>query len=111
MKTKDKIKRLCRDKYNMSLTEYERKLGFGNGSLSKNGHLRSDRLFIVARDLGVEMESLMDDEMIDYTVTTSAENKVFSSVEVEIIDAYRNASPDMKSIVMLALKLRKPNED
>lgn len=110
MKTKDKIKSLCRKKYDISLTDYEKKLGFGNGSLSKNGCLRSDRLFTVARDLGVDMESLMDDDIIGYVVSTTPENEVLSSVEIEIIDSYRKADRDMQRIVQIALKLKQKKD-
>ena len=136
MKTKDKIRELCRQKYGLSLTDYEQRLGFGNGSLSKNGFLRSDRLFKVANDLGVDMETLMDDEILvntvepsdersarsihgsvipmdgsvtahDYVVNTP-EGSPLSTFEIEMVDAYRAADRDIQSIVEIALKLRRP---
>ena len=105
MKTKDKIKSLCRDKYGISLTIYEQRLGYSNGSLSKDGQLRADRLLVVAHDLGVSMESLMDDELLEPLNTKVEKNQVFSSDEVSIIDAYRKADSLTRAMVLRTLGL------
>ena len=43
MKTQDKIKKLCKEKYNMPISVYEKKLGYANGSLTKGGNMYSSR--------------------------------------------------------------------
>lgn len=61
MKTSEIINELCRIK-EISVSELEKSLGFGNASLSKDGSLRSDRLLKVAEYFGVTMEYLMNCE-------------------------------------------------
>lgn len=61
MNTTDIIRELCA-KNGISVTELEKKLGFSNGSLTKNNYLRSDRLKTVADYFNVTMEYLMTGE-------------------------------------------------
>lgn len=58
MSTTDIIRDLCADR-KKSMTELEKELNFGNGSLTKNNYMRSDRLKIVADYFGVTMDYLM----------------------------------------------------
>lgn len=108
MKTKDKIKDLCKRKYNISLTLYEERLGFGNGSLSKGGFLRSDRLLIVALDLGVSMESLMDDDLLPHTAKNFLSSNVVSDDDMEIIRAFRSIDKGTQGNIRLLLGI--PNK-
>lgn len=56
--TKEIIKEECILK-GLTVSGLEQKLGYANGSLKKDGALRSDRLLEVARELNVSMEFLM----------------------------------------------------
>ena len=120
MTTVEKIRLLSRQKLNMSLTELEECLGWGNGSLSKKGYMRSDRLLIVASKLGVTMDSLMNDDL--KTFDTAAEFELaylrqggnhsieLSETEKELILSYRAASDDIKAAVCAVLGVKKDSE-
>lgn len=58
MEISDVIRELCKEK-GISVTDLEKELGFGNGSLTKKGTMRSDRLMIVANYFNVSMEYLL----------------------------------------------------
>ena len=58
MEISDVIRELCKEK-GISVTDLEKELGFGNGSLTKKGTMRSDRLMTVANYFNVSMEYLL----------------------------------------------------
>lgn len=64
MKTREKIKELVKRKYGITISEYEKRMGFSNGALKKDGQLKADRLYIIAQDLCVSMETLLDDDIV-----------------------------------------------
>ncbi len=58
MITQERIKDLC-EKQGTTVTALERELNISNGALKKDGPLKSDRLYTVAKELGVSMEYLV----------------------------------------------------
>lgn len=58
---KNKLSRLC-EKKNISIAELERNLGMSNGSLRKDGDIKSDRLYAISKFFDVTMEYLMGEE-------------------------------------------------
>ena len=65
MNTSEIIRSLCRDK-GISVKTLETELGFSNGSLTKGGALRSDRLYEVAKYFEVPVEYLITGKMPIY---------------------------------------------
>lgn len=106
MKTQDKIKKLCKEKYNMPISVYEKKLGYANGSLTKGGNMYSIRLFAVARDLGVTMESLIDDDILAAHQMKADLQIPFSEDEIELVKAFRTKSQEMQDGIRLMLGLQ-----
>jgi len=52
------IKKLCA-KEGIGVTQLEKKLGYGNGTIARSQNMRSDRLYEIANYFGVSMEYLM----------------------------------------------------
>lgn len=100
MKTGDKIRELCKEN-GISVTKLEEKLGFGNGSLTKNAYLRSDRLYVVAQYFGTTMESLMDDS--GEKVRTKRE-KPLSNEEKSVLRMYNALSDEQKAFIFATLE-------
>lgn len=63
MSIQEKIRNLCKKK-GISVTDLEKELGFGNGSLTKKGltSIRSDRLYSIAKYFDVSMEYFLSDD-------------------------------------------------
>lgn len=55
----ERIKALCREKKNISITVLEQELGYSNGSLAKAKDIPSSRIMEIANYLGVSMDYLM----------------------------------------------------
>lgn len=120
MTTVEKIRLLSRQKLNMSLTELEESLGWGNGSLSKKGYMRSDRLLIVATKLGVTMDSLMNDNLEAFDTAADFEIAYLrhggnhsidlTDTEKELVLCYRKASDDIKAAACAVLGVKKDSE-
>lgn len=55
----ERIKALCREKKNISITVLEQELGYSNGSLAKAKDIPSSRIMEISHYLGVSMDYLM----------------------------------------------------
>lgn len=93
----ERIKKLCREKKNISITTLEQKLGYSNGSLSKAKDIPGSRIMEIAKFLGISVDYLMTGEDTKF------------SPEMAMIDVeLTNMSLDMKKY---ALKLANLPED
>ncbi len=54
----ERIRELC-EKTGISITQLEKKLGYGNGTIARSQNMRSDRLYEIANFFGVSMEYLI----------------------------------------------------
>ena len=68
MTTLESIKKICREKKNISITTLEQELGYSNGSLSKAKDIPSIRIAEISKYLDVSMEYLMTGEETRFTV-------------------------------------------
>jgi transcriptional regulator with XRE-family HTH domain len=68
MTTLENIKKICREKKNISITTLEQELGYSNGSLAKAKDIPSSRICEISNYLGVSMEYLMTGEETRLTV-------------------------------------------
>ena len=55
----ERIKQLCREKKNISITTLEQELGYSNGSLAKAKDIPSSRIMEISEYLDVTMDYLM----------------------------------------------------
>ena len=65
----------------------------------------SIRLFAVARDLGVSMESLIDDDILAAHQIKANLQIPFSDDEIELVKAFRTKSQEMQDGIRLMLGL------
>ena len=64
MEVLDIIKQLCKEK-NLSISQLESELDFGNGSIAKSkGNMSADRMYQIAKYFKVPMEYLMTGKTI-----------------------------------------------
>ena len=68
MTTLESIKKICREKKNISITTLEQELGYSNGSLSKAKDIPSSRIAEISKYLDVSMEYLMTGKETRFTV-------------------------------------------
>jgi len=100
METTDIIRTLCKNK-GISVTDLEKELGFGNGSLTKSSTLRSDRLLAIAKYFDVSMEYLMGEpepnrQQYYYNdETAKIAQELFDNPEQRfLMDASRDSKPE-----------------
>ena len=106
MKTSEKIRALCKQKYGISVSVYEKKMGYANGSLTKKGDILSNRLFAVARDLGVSMEDLIDDDLLATHELKADLDIPFSDDEINMIEAFRKKGKETQDNIRLLLGIK-----
>lgn len=92
----ERIKQLCREKKNISITTLEQRLGFSNGSLSKAKDIPSSRIMQIADYLEISVDYLMTGE--------EKENKMpifeYSSDIMELIKLYSQLNKEQKSAIL-----------
>lgn len=92
----ERIKQLCREKKNISITTLEQRLGFSNGSLSKAKDIPSSRIMQIADYLEISVDYLMTGE--------EKENKMpifeYSSDIMELIKLYSQLNKGQKSAIL-----------
>lgn len=64
METLDIIKQLCKEK-NISISQLESELEYGNGSLAKSKAMSAERMYKIAQYFGVSMEYLLTGKTIN----------------------------------------------
>lgn len=93
----ERIRSLCRSR-NINFSRLEKELGFANGSLkkSKEDKISAERVMKIANYFHVTMEYVLcGDAMI--------QNSVYTSDEINIIDAYRRSDTTTKTMVFRCL--------
>ena len=96
MTTLENIKKICREKKNISVTTLEQELGYSNGSLAKAKDIPSSRICEIASYLGVSMEYLMTGE--------KPEIPGFEPEHLELIELYSKLKTEQKSAVLNLLR-------
>ena len=96
MTTLENIKKICREKKNISVTTLEQELGYSNGSLAKAKDIPSSRICEIANYLGVSMEYIMTGE--------KPEIPGFETEHLELIELYSKLKTEQKSAVLNLLR-------
>lgn len=96
MTTLENIKKICREKKNISVTTLEQELGYSNGSLAKAKDIPSSRIYEIANYLGVSMEYIMTGE--------KPEIPGFEPEHLELIELYAKLKTEQKSAVLNLLR-------
>ena len=96
MTTLENIKKICREKKNISVTTLEQELGYSNGSLAKAKDIPSSRIYEIANYLGVSMEYIMTGE--------KPEIPGFEPEHLELIELYSKLKTEQKSAVINLLR-------
>lgn len=94
----DIIRTLCKEK-GISISELEKELGYGNGSLAKAKSIPSDRIYDISKFFDVTMEYLMsgDEEKKYYLYNETAElaQKMYEDSDMRsLFDMKRNMPPE-----------------
>ena len=109
----DRIKELCREK-GITITELEKELGFGNGSLAKSSTIKSDRLQAMARYFNVSIDYLVNGEsyyLNEDTAQLADELATRPTLKV-LFDASRDVSDEsLMTVAMLLEQLKKTNPE
>lgn len=95
MTTYENIKRITREKKNMSITNLESELGYGNGSLSKAKDIPSSRIYEISKFLGVSMEYLMTGETPDGEYTEE---------DFELLEYFSEFNKEQKSAILAMMR-------
>jgi transcriptional regulator with XRE-family HTH domain len=98
MDTIERIKTLCK-KSGITISQIEKKYGYGNGSLAKTKDITSSRLYQISKYFGVSMEYLMTGETGSDTSLTFEEKC--------ILDAYRSQADGIKDAVCKLLDVKR----
>lgn len=122
METLDIIRQLCKEK-NITVSQLENELDYGNGSIAKSkGNMSADRMFQIAKYFKVPMEYLMtgttvsdtDDEMAIIRQQQSILLDI-SKVSQQLSDSYKTIDKCKDELIKLKteynkleLKKRKP---
>lgn len=96
MTTLENIKKICREKKNISITALEQELGYSNGSLAKAKDIPSSRIREIAKYLDVSMDYLMTGE--------KPEIPEFEPENLELIELYSKLKTEQKSAVLNLLR-------
>ena len=80
----ERIKMLCRERKNISITTLEQTLGYSNGSLSKAKDIPSSRIMEIAIFLGVSTDYLLKGEEMEYDIQMADEDFALISLEKKI---------------------------
>lgn len=99
---KNRLQKLCADR-SITISELEKSLKMSNGSLRKDGDIKSDRLMALADYFGVTMEYLMGKD--------SADSSDLDTEEIELLKCWRNADDDLKKMIMRLIALTKVEGD
>lgn len=98
METIERIKALCK-KNGTSISQIEKKFGYGNGSLVKTKDITSSRLYEISKLFNVLMEYILTGE------TGSATSLTFE--EQSVLDAYRVQPDGIKDAICKLLDVKR----
>jgi transcriptional regulator with XRE-family HTH domain len=94
----DIIKQLCKEK-NISISQLENELDFGNGSIAKSkGNMSADRMYQIAKYLKVPMEYLMTGKTIQEADDEVAIIRQQQSILLEISKVNEKLSEAYKTL-------------
>lgn len=96
MTTLENIKKICREKKNISITALEQELGYSNGSLAKAKDIPSSRIREIAKYLDVSMDYLMTGD--------KPEIPEFEPENLELIELYSKLKTEQKEAIINLLR-------
>lgn len=83
METIDVIKELC-EKNNMSVSQLETRLDFGNGSIAKSKNMSADRVYQISQYFNVPMEYILTGKTVEGTESEISLLRQQQSILIEI---------------------------
>ena len=98
METIERIKALCK-KNGTSISQIEKKFGYGNGSLVKTKDITSSRLYEISQLFNVSMEYILTGQT-GSDISLTFEDKA-------ILDAYHSVSDEKKEIICDILHVKR----
>lgn len=107
----DRIKELC-SKQGITISQLEKELGYGNGSLSKSKSIKAERLNEIAQYFNTSMEYILTGEQTSYYLdpeTAQLAQELYQRPEMKVLfDASRKATKeDIEAVAELLKKLSK----
>lgn len=117
MNTVERIKAICRER-NIPIARLERECGFANGYIGqlKKGTVPDNRLIIIAKYLGVSVESLLgvqtDEQYYLDNETAQTAQEIFDNPDLRaLFDAARDSKPqDLQYAAELLRRFKETNE-
>ena len=109
----ERIKELCRAE-GITITELEKMLGYGNGSLAKSSTIKSDRLQAIAKYFNVSIDYLVNGESYYLNESTAqlAEELATRPTLKVLFDASRDVPDEsLMTVAMLLEQLKKTNPE
>lgn len=94
---KTRLNQLCKEN-KTTISEVEKKLNLSNGSLRKDGDIKSERLLALADFFGVSMEYLMGRD---------SKNDEYSEKEIDVLNAYKELDEESQRQLVLMLAFLK----
>lgn len=80
----ERIKSLCRERKNISITTLEQTLGYSNGSLSKAKDIPSSRIAEISDFLGVSVDYLMTGKENPFSIEMAAIDVELTNMPLKI---------------------------
>lgn len=77
----ERIKMLCRERKNISITTLEQTLGYSNGSLSKAKDIPSSRIMEISMFLGVSTDYILTGNEMEYDVEMAETDVKLSNMD------------------------------
>ena len=95
MTTYENIRDIARRKKDISITDLEIALGYGNGSLAKAKNIPGIRIYEISKFLGVSMEYLMTGE------TPEGE---YTEEDFELLEYFSEFNKEQKSAILSMMR-------
>ena len=115
MNTLARIKELCKAR-GITLTQLEKELDFGNGSLAKSASMKSERIVVIANHFGISTDYLLgvvdevDGHYIDPEAAALAQEMATRPELKVLLSASRDVSKeDLEVINQMVLRMADKN--
>jgi len=101
----EKVKALCKER-NIAVSRLEKECGFANGYIRnlREGKMPADRLDIIEKYFGVDHDYFIDAE---YQKNDIKPLEKLEAKDIELLNAYNNATESTKHAVRLILGIEK----
>lgn len=99
--------KLCEENH-ITIAELEKTLGMSNGSLRKEGDIKSQRLKAIADYFHVSMEYLMG---VDYVAPVQPDGFLINDEDMEILSKIKASDENKKRMIMYLLAYKGDNNE